>query len=108
MPASSRGVARLTLALWQGEAMSEVTQHAPGQIVVVTRNAISEAIATIAEIAGRQVVVLGDDDPEGTPRERLTAHPPTLRDAVVISTTTRPRPTTCSATPSRALPGTSR
>ena len=64
--------------------MSEVTQHAPGQIVVATRNAVSEAIATIAEIAGRQVVVLGDDDPEGTPRERLTADPPTPRDAVVI------------------------
>ena len=64
--------------------MSEVTQHAPGQIVVATRNAISEAIATIAEIAGRQVVVLGDDDPEGTPRERLTANPPTQRDAVVV------------------------
>ena len=31
--------------------MSEVTQHAPGQIVVATRNAVSEAIATIAEIA---------------------------------------------------------
>src|SRR6476469_2531576 len=78
MPASSR------VDLWQGGAMSEVTQHAPGQIVVATRNAVSEAIATIAEIAGRQVVVLGDDDPEGTPRERLTANPPTSRDAVVI------------------------
>jgi xanthine/CO dehydrogenase XdhC/CoxF family maturation factor len=64
--------------------MSEVTQHAPGQIVVATRNAISEAIATIAEIAGREVVVMGDDDPEGTPRERLAANPPTPRDAVVI------------------------
>jgi xanthine dehydrogenase accessory factor len=64
--------------------MSEVTEQAPGLVLVVTRNAISEAIASIAEIAGREVVVLGDDDPEGTPRERLAAHPPTPRDAVVI------------------------
>ena len=64
--------------------MSEVTEHTPGVILVATRNAISEAIATIAEVAGREVVVLGDDDPEGTPRERLAADPPTPRDAVVI------------------------
>jgi xanthine dehydrogenase accessory factor len=64
--------------------MSEVTEHAPGLILVATRNAISEAIATIAEVAGREVVVLGDDDPEGTPRERLATDPPTERDAVVI------------------------
>jgi xanthine dehydrogenase accessory factor len=64
--------------------VSEVTQHAPGLILVTTRNAISEAIATIAEVAGREVVVLGDGDPEGTPRERLRANPPTERDAVVI------------------------
>ncbi len=65
--------------------MSEVTQHAPGQIIVVTRNAIAEAIATIAEVAGHVVVVLGNDDPDGTPRERLAADPPTPRDAVVIT-----------------------
>lgn len=65
--------------------MSEVTQHAPGQIIVATRNAIAEAIATIAEVAGREVVVLGNDDPDGTPRERLAADPPTPRDAVVIT-----------------------
>jgi xanthine/CO dehydrogenase XdhC/CoxF family maturation factor len=65
--------------------MSEVTQHAPGQILVVTRNAIAEAIATIAEVAGHEVVVLGNDDPDGTPRERLAADPPTPRDAVVIT-----------------------
>jgi len=51
----------------------------------VTRSAIAEAIATIAEIAGHEVVVLGNDDPDGTPRERLDADPPTLRDAVVIT-----------------------
>lgn len=65
--------------------MSEVTQHTPGQIIVVTRNAIAAAIATIAEVAGHEVVVLGNDDPDGTPRERLAADPPTSRDAVVIT-----------------------
>jgi xanthine/CO dehydrogenase XdhC/CoxF family maturation factor len=65
--------------------MADVNEHAPGQIIVVTRNAISEAIAAIADIAGRRVVVLGDDDPEGTPRERLAADPPTPFDAVVIT-----------------------
>jgi xanthine dehydrogenase accessory factor len=65
--------------------VSDVNEHAPGQILVVTRNAISEAIAAIADIAGRRVVVLGHDDPEGTPRERLTADPPTPSDAVVIT-----------------------
>jgi xanthine/CO dehydrogenase XdhC/CoxF family maturation factor len=64
--------------------MSEVTQQAAGRILVATRNAIAEAIATIAEVAGREVVVLGDDDPDGTPRERLAADPPTARDAVVV------------------------
>lgn len=64
--------------------MSEVTEHTSGVIIVATRNAISEAMTTIAEVAGRRVVVLGDDDPEGTPRERLASDPPTLRDAVVI------------------------
>ena len=35
-------------------------------------------------MAGRDAVVLADDDPEATPRERLAAEPPTSRDAVVI------------------------
>ncbi|HEY6741442.1 MAG TPA: XdhC family protein [Lapillicoccus sp.] len=65
--------------------MSDVNERAPGQILLVTRNAISEAIAAIADIAGRRVVVLGHDDPEGTPRERLAADPPTPSDAVVIT-----------------------
>ena len=65
--------------------MSEVAQRASGQILVQTRNAISEAITTIAALTGRDVVVYGDDDPEGTPRERLAAQPPTERDAVVIT-----------------------
>lgn len=65
--------------------MSEVTENAPGQLVVATRNAVAEAISTIAEVAGREVVILGDDDPEGTPRERLAAQPAGPRDAVVIA-----------------------
>lgn len=62
--------------------MSEVTGH--GLILLAPRNAIAEAIVTIAQVAGREVVVLGDDDPEGSPRERLAMDPPTERDAVVI------------------------
>jgi xanthine/CO dehydrogenase XdhC/CoxF family maturation factor len=65
--------------------MSDVNEHVQRHIIVVTRNAISEAIAAIADIVGRRVVVLGDDDPEGTPRERLAADPPTPFDAVVIA-----------------------
>lgn len=64
--------------------MSEATERASGRIIVSTRNAIAEAIATIADVTGREVVVLGDLDPEGTPRERLAADPPTPQDAVVI------------------------
>jgi xanthine/CO dehydrogenase XdhC/CoxF family maturation factor len=64
--------------------MSEVSERAFGQIILATRNATSEAIATIAQVAAWEVVVMGDDDPEGTPRERLAADPPSPRDAVVI------------------------
>jgi xanthine/CO dehydrogenase XdhC/CoxF family maturation factor len=64
--------------------MSEVTGRGSGRIILATRNPISQAIATIAEVTGREVVVLGDDDPEGTPRERVAADPPTERDALVI------------------------
>ena len=65
--------------------MSEVTEHRSGQLVVTTRNAIAEAITTIAEVAGMRVVVMGDDDPEGGPRERLARQPLTPRDALVIT-----------------------
>jgi xanthine/CO dehydrogenase XdhC/CoxF family maturation factor len=65
--------------------MTEVSAGAPSQLVVVTRNVIADAIRAIAEIADRRVVVLGDDDPEGTPRERLALQPPTVRDAVVLT-----------------------
>lgn len=65
--------------------MSEVTERPPGEIVLVTRNAVAEAITTIAEVAGMRVVVMGDDDPEGTPRERLAERPLTADDALVIT-----------------------
>ncbi len=65
--------------------MSEVTEHRPGELLVVTRNAISEAIATIGEVAGLQVVVLGDDDADGTPRERLGMRPASPAVAVVLT-----------------------
>ena len=65
--------------------MSDLNERGPAFIIVVTRNAISEAIAAIADIVDRRVVVLDDDDPEGTPRERLAADPPTPLDAVVIT-----------------------
>ena len=65
--------------------MSEVTAHRSGELVVTTRNAIAEAMATIGEIAGMHVVVLGDDDPEGAPRERLARQPLRAHDALVIT-----------------------
>lgn len=65
--------------------MSDVNEHAPGQVILVTRNAIAEAIRALAELVNRRVVVLGDDDPEGTPRERLAAQPPGPGDAVVVT-----------------------
>lgn len=65
--------------------MSDVTEHAAGQVILVTRTVIAEAISTLAELVNRRVVVFGDDDPEGTPRERLAAQPPGPRDAVVIT-----------------------
>jgi xanthine dehydrogenase accessory factor len=51
-----------------------------GRILVLTANPISEAIATIAAAAGRQVVVLSQD--EGGPG--LASLEPTERDAVVL------------------------
>lgn len=65
--------------------MSEVTEQAPGQILVVTDNAVAQGIATIGAVAGRDVVVLADDAVDGTPRERLAEQPPTPRDAVLLA-----------------------
>ncbi len=65
--------------------MSAVTERTPGQVIVVTRNAVAEAVATIAGVAGRPVVVLDADDPEGTPLERLRSQPPGPLDAVVLT-----------------------
>ncbi len=65
--------------------MSEVTERRPGELVVTSRNAIAEAMATIGAVAGLRVVVLGDDDPEGSPFERLASRPLGSRDALVIA-----------------------
>jgi len=56
-----------------------------GQILVVTRNAIAEAMVTIAEVAGCTVVVLDADDPDGSPLDRIRASPPTAFDAVILA-----------------------
>ncbi len=65
--------------------MTDVTEQDQGQLLVATRNPVSEAMAAIATVAGRRVVVLGDDDVEGTPRERLAQQPAGPADAVVIT-----------------------
>ena len=78
-------IALMTASSARVAPMSDVNEHVRRHVIVVTRNAISEAIAAIADIVGRRVVILGDDDPEGTPRERLAADPPTEFDAVVIT-----------------------
>jgi xanthine/CO dehydrogenase XdhC/CoxF family maturation factor len=65
--------------------MSEVTEQRPGELVLVTRNAIAEAITTIGAVVGLRVLVMGDDDPEGTPRERLARQPLAPHDALVIT-----------------------
>ena len=56
-----------------------------GQIIVVTRNAIAEAMVTIAEVAGCTVVVLDADDPDGSPLDRIRSSPPTSADAVILA-----------------------
>ena len=57
----------------------------PGRIIVVTRNAIAEAMVTIAEVAGCTVVVLDADDPHGSPLDRIRSRPPTSADAVILA-----------------------
>ena len=54
-----------------------------GRIVALTRNPISEAIATIAGATGREVVVVEEDD-EGRGAERITGLPLRAGDAVVL------------------------
>lgn len=64
--------------------MSEDPDAAP-ELVVATRNAVAEAMHAIGAVAGLRVTVLGDDDPEGTPRERLALDPPGPRTALVVA-----------------------
>ena len=54
-----------------------------GRVVVLTRNPISEAVATIAGTAGREVVVVEEDD-EGRGTAAIAALPLREGDAVVL------------------------
>jgi xanthine/CO dehydrogenase XdhC/CoxF family maturation factor len=54
-----------------------------GRVVVLTRNPISEAVATIAGTAGREVVVVEEDD-EGRGTAAITALPLREGDAVEL------------------------
>jgi len=54
-----------------------------GRVVVLTRNPISEAIATIAGTAGREVVVV-EEDGEGQGAASIAALPLREGDAVVL------------------------
>ena len=60
-------------------------ETASGQIIIITQNAIAEAMVTIAEVAGCTVVVLDADDPHGSPLDRIRATPPTPFDAVILA-----------------------
>ncbi len=65
--------------------MIEVTEHAPGRLIVITQNAVATAIDTIAAAAGRTVLLYADVSAQGTPRVRLAARPAHPQDAVVIT-----------------------
>jgi xanthine/CO dehydrogenase XdhC/CoxF family maturation factor len=54
-----------------------------GRVVVLTRNPIAEAIATIAGVAGREVVLIEDDE-EGRGAAAVAALPLGEGDAVVL------------------------
>ncbi|KQT89185.1 hypothetical protein ASG49_15375 [Marmoricola sp. Leaf446] len=56
---------------------------APGRVLVLTRNPISEAVAAIVTAVGREVVVV-DEDAEGRGAEALAALGPVVGDAVVL------------------------
>ena len=69
-----------------------------GRIVVLTRNPIAEAIETIAGTAGREVVVVADDE-DGRGRASIAGLP--LGESVTPScsaTTTPPMHRRCSGT----------
>ncbi|MEO7236618.1 MAG: XdhC family protein [Lapillicoccus sp.] len=65
--------------------MDEVTPPPATELIIATRNAVADAMVAIGTVAGLRVTVLGDDDPEGTPRERLAHRPPARRAAVVVA-----------------------
>jgi xanthine dehydrogenase accessory factor len=55
-----------------------------GRVVVVTDNPIGRAVVAIAQVAGRETVLLPDDGPAPSPQRWLEAHPPSPADAVVL------------------------
>jgi xanthine/CO dehydrogenase XdhC/CoxF family maturation factor len=55
-----------------------------GQVVVVTDNPIGRAVVEIAQIAGRRVRLLADEDVAQTPAEWLAMHPLAEQDALVL------------------------
>jgi xanthine/CO dehydrogenase XdhC/CoxF family maturation factor len=58
------------------------TEHA--RLVVVTDNPIARAVVQIAGVAGRDTVLLPDEDVELTPLAWLAEHPLGARDALVL------------------------
>jgi xanthine/CO dehydrogenase XdhC/CoxF family maturation factor len=69
--------------------MTDLPEPAPPlhavELVVATRNAVAEAIGAIGTVAGVRVTVWDDDDPEGTPRERLALNPLGPRAGLVVA-----------------------
>ena len=59
----------------------DARQH--GRLALVTRNPISTALATIAEVVDRPVVLIEDDD-EGAGVQAFSSFAPTDKDAVVL------------------------
>lgn len=58
---------------------------AHGRVVVVTDNPVGRAVCEIAEVAGRQALLLVDEDEASTPLQWLHDHPLEERDALVLA-----------------------
>jgi len=55
-----------------------------GRVVAVTDNPIGRAVVAIAAVAGRDTVLLADEDVEQSPVRWLAEHPLAERDAIVL------------------------
>jgi len=55
-----------------------------GRLVVVSDNPIGRAVVAIAEVAGRPVTLLADEDVDPMPLQWLREHPLAERDALVL------------------------